>query len=117
MAVIDVVKGILVAGLEFVYDDGLIHRTVLTDDGRGGIITAGPIKVPCKVQLGEVTDYMRLEEGYTSKDVGLFVLQTEGLQLNPDDELEYDDQLYSLGALNEDPARAAWVVRGTPKNG
>lgn len=61
--------------------DGPYHQAVLTwpgtpvtDDG-GSIITPGtPVEFPCSAQIDVVTEAMRLEAGYTDKDVRLLIL-------------------------------------------
>lgn len=118
MAATDVLKELLIEGVEGLYDDGLVHKLGKQDDGKGGYTRNPPDPVPCKIKIDSVTDDMRLELGFTNKDVALYILQTPGLVLSEDDEVSDDTgQRYSLGTLKTDPVNSHWLVRGTPTDG
>jgi hypothetical protein len=108
----------MIDALEVVFDEGKIWHPVFTDDGSGGYTEGVPTSQDALVLVGEVTEFMKREPGYTDKDVGIFILRTAGLTLNSDDQIEdVDGNLYLLGRIVSDPAKAAWEVRGTPKDG
>ena len=117
MVSLDFLKDFVVSVESVVYDDGVVHNAELIDDGKGGYTRNPDANSPCKARIDRVTEYMRLEEGFTDKDVGLFILQTPGLVVDEDSELTLNGVRYTLGTLRQDPLQAAWQVRGTPVDG
>lgn len=122
MAFLDILGDVMGDALEVIFDDGLVWTVPLTDDGKGGYLKGAPVSNPCKVVVGETTEFMRNEEGYTDKSVGLYVLQHDGLNLTADSEVEvttgaYTGERYALGTIREDPVKCAWEVRGEPARG
>ena len=117
-AFLNTVRDVLIDALEVVFGEGKIWTTNSTDDGMGGYTDGVPTSQDCLVLIGDVTEDMQREEGYTNKDVGVFILRTPGLVLTSDDLVEDEDgALFRLGRIKTDPAKAAWEIRGTPKNG
>ncbi len=122
MAFLDVLGDVMTDALEVIFDDGFISNIPLTDNGKGGYLKGAPVDSPCKVVVGETTEFMRNEEGYTDKSVGLYILQQGALVLNPDSEVEittgaYTGERFVLGTIRQDPVKCAWEVRGEPKRG
>jgi len=117
MALLDIFREVLQETLGIIFVPGKIWHPSQTDDGKGGYTTGVATSQDCEALIGDVTEYMKKEAGYTDKDVGLFVLQGPGLTLNDHDEVEIDGKTFSLGIIKSDPAQAAWEVRGTPKRG
>lgn len=117
MAATDVLKDIVIAGVEGLFDDGLIYNLGKEDDGKGGFTRDPADPVPCKIKVDTVTEEMQAEVGYTDKDVALYVLQN-GVSLSSHNEVsDQTGQRYSLGILKTDPVNSHWLVRGTPING
>jgi hypothetical protein len=123
MAFLDILGDVMGDALEVIFDDGLIWTIPLTDDGKGGYLKGAPASVPCKAVVGETTEFMRNEEGYTDKSVGLYILQRDNLVLTQDSEVELTSGAYTgerflvAGTVRQDPVKCAWEVRGEPKRG
>lgn len=53
----------------------LVWQGEAEEDGGGSIVSPGePVEHDCSVQIDNVTEAMRLEAGYTDKDVRLIIL-------------------------------------------
>lgn len=118
MSVNDIFQDFIQLGLGFIYDSGFVIRKTVIDDGKGGYTRGQDGTISCSIKIDSVSESMRLELGYTDKDVALYILQNEGFVLTSDDEVrDHTGQRYALGTLRTDPVNVAWLVRGTPISG
>jgi hypothetical protein len=106
------------AGLGAFYD-GVAHYpgTPVYDDG-GSIVTPGtPVALSCDVQVDQVTEAMRLAEGFTQKDMRLLVLTaTLDGSLDTDAKIEVlagpHEGTWMLASVDRDPCGVYWECRG-----
>lgn len=95
------------------YLDGTLHSSVRTEDG-GGSVSRTFTDSAIKVQLDSVTEAMRLEPGYTARDVRLIILQYGAVEPSTEDEITAGGRRWALGNISADPANTHWTARGTP---
>lgn len=97
-----------------IYLDGIVARHALVHDSSGGG-TSTVTSEPCKVQVDDVTEAMRRQEGYTSADVRLMVLQAStAIAVDTDCRVTVDGVEYIVGWVGQDPAKSYWECRATP---
>lgn len=94
--------------------DAVITKVTLTDDGSGGFTEATETAV-CKGMVESYSAYTRARANIPSTDVKLIILQKDvALMPDLDSKITIRDQLYSIQAIDEDPAQAAWTIQGRP---
>lgn len=109
------VQAIFGAAFSGFYLDGTITRVTRTDDGAGDFSETTQTE-PCKYQIDALTDQQRQEQGYTARDVRIFVLQS-GMSLRPSPGnrvTTHRGEFVVAPNVTEDPAGAYWQIRGTP---
>lgn len=97
--------------------------SVVVPGGGGGYVDgmyqpgAGPTRIACQVQVNDVTDYMRAQEGYTEGDVSLLVIDTAA-QVTTDMQVEIDSGpragVWMVSAVTRDPAAIGWRIKARP---
>lgn len=97
-----------------IYGDGTLKRTTVTNLG-GGRNGTGTIEVPVKVQVDLCTEQMQKQDGYTSDDVRLLILQ-KGLTvvMTTDDLVFVNDRnaTYKIATVSQDPGESYFECRG-----
>lgn len=99
--------------LSSIYGDGKLIR-VVTGRGAGGVVThTEQAAVDIKFQIDVCTEAMRQQEGYTDKDVAMFVLQmgVTGGDLTSDDIIEARGKRWKMYGITTDPAKSYWLGR------
>lgn len=94
--------------------DAEIIRVTLTPDGQGGI-TETSETAPAKGMVEQYSAYERARDAIPATDVKLIVLQKD-VAIAPDlsSRVTIRGQIYSIQAIEEDPAQAAWTLQGRP---
>lgn len=96
------------------YLDGTLTQFVRADDSYGGGATA-EVSEAVKLQVDACTERMREEEGYTSGDVRLIILQSGvGIALDTDCRATVDGATYIIASVDQDPAQSYWECRARP---
>lgn len=96
------------------YLDGALTHLVRSDDSYGGGATT-EVSEAVKIQVDECTERMREEEGYTSGDVRLIILQSGvGIALDTDCRATVDGATYIIASVDQDPAQSYWECRARP---
>lgn len=97
-----------------IYGDGTLSRVTVINAG-GGKNTSTSVDVPVKVQCDACTEAMRAEDGYTTSDVRLLILQA-GLttKITSDDLVFVNDrnERYKVASVIQDPAESYFECRG-----
>ena len=95
-----------------IYDPGTLRRLVITNDGN----TATPQNIPIKLQVDACTEAMRQEEGYSSTDVSLIILQAGvagGAPKTTDQVWHSDGRKFKCSpTVTSDPVNSYWQIRG-----
>ena len=108
-------QGVFADAFSGLYLDGTLTLVSYADDGAGDLTQSG-ISEPVKLQVDEVTERQKIEEGYTSRDVRILILQ-RGVsdRPKPGSQVSAKGVVYSVGPIiTEDPAATYWQIRGTP---
>lgn len=94
--------------------DGTLHAASTVPDGEGGFTTAFTDHA-IKGMVDTYTDEYRARNGIPETDVKLIVLQF-GVAGIPtlDGQITLRGARYSIQAIGQDPAQAAWTIRGRP---
>ncbi|WP_084398280.1 head-tail adaptor protein [Henriciella aquimarina] len=97
--------------------DATITKVTLTDDGYGGF-TETEQTAAAKGMVEAYSAYTRAQANIPSTDVKLIILQKD-VAISPDldSKITIRGQDYSIQAIEEDPAQAAWTIQGRPTNG
>lgn len=95
------------------YLDATLHRSTITEDGEGGGSIAYADEA-VKAQLDSVTEAMRSADGYTDKDVRIFVLASGLEPIDSDCQITLKGVRYSIANPRQDPAGAYWELQGRP---
>lgn len=94
--------------------DATITKVTLTPDGEGGM-SESTETASAKGMVEKYSAFERQRDGIPMTDVKLIVLQKDvALIPDLDSEITIRDQLYSIQAISEDPAEAAWTLQGRP---
>ncbi|MEH3121173.1 MAG: hypothetical protein PGN16_04200 [Sphingomonas phyllosphaerae] len=76
-----------------------------------------PTRIACQVQVNDVTDYMRANEGYTDGDVSLLVIDTNA-QVTTDMQVEIAGGpragVWMISTPSRDPAAIGWRIKARP---
>lgn len=114
--------GLLDGGLQAVFAgafgplflNGLLHVAETGPDGTGGTTRTFSDK-PVKGMVDSYTSAYRAATGIPETDVRLIVLQ-HGVDGQPttDCEVTLRGARYRIMAVDQDPAQAAWTLRGRP---
>lgn len=114
----DIAQGFSAAGLGAFYDAKAKWPGTATFDSGGSIVTAGtPIQFACSAQVDAVTEAMRLEAGFSEKDVRVMVLRaTLEVDLDTDAIVQVLDGpnagSWSIQSIGGDPCGVSWECRG-----
>jgi len=108
---------VLQEALKLIYDSAYLHDMSPVDDGKGGSILPPENSIPVFARLDSVLDWMRLDTGYSEKDVAVFILRTNDLEINKDYEVTLNSRRYKIGSFREDPLRVSWECRAVPTRG
>lgn len=102
------------AALGAIFLSGTLHKITLIDDAEGGWASTETAH-PVKSMMDACTEQMRGAAGYTERSVRLIVLQA-GVPVAPnsDDQITLSGARWAISMIEEDPARGAWVMMGTP---
>lgn len=94
--------------------DGVLHVEILTPDGEGGFWSTFS-DLPIKGMVDTYSDAYRAQANIPETDVRLIVLQF-GVDGAPstDAQITIRGTRYSIQAIEQDPAQAAWTIRGRP---
>jgi hypothetical protein len=100
------------------YLDATLHRSTITDDGRGGGSVAFEDEA-VKAQLDSTSHAMREAEGYVEGDQRIFVLASGLAAISTDDEITIGEQRWMIQSVATDPAGAYFELRGrkSPREG
>ena len=93
------------------YQDAILHRATLTDDGMGGGSQSFADE-PVKAQLDSANEAMRGQQGYTDTDQRILVLASGIDRPSADDEITVGGRRWKIANVASDPANAAWDLRG-----
>lgn len=114
--------GLLDGGLQAVFAgafgplflDGTLHVVSTDSDGEGGTVRT-PRDVPIKGMVDAYSEAYRERAGIPETDVRLIVLQhgVDG-EPNVDAEITLRGNRYRAMSIAQDPAQAAWTIRGRP---
>lgn len=107
--------GLFGAALAGTYEDAVLRRRASPSYSTGGRLSAdAPADFPCKAQMQQMTERMRMAAGYTDTDQRIFILaSTLATVPTTDDEIELLGQRWGIASVDQDPARAYWDLRGT----
>ena len=114
--------GLLDGGLQAVFAgafgplflDGTLHKVETAPDGEGGVIRT-PADTPIKGMVDRYSEAYRAAAGIPETDARLFVLQHGvGAAPDTDSEITLRGARYRVMAVDQDPAQAAWTIRGRP---
>lgn len=114
--------GLLDGGLRAVFGgafgplflDGTLHAATTVSDGEGGFVRSF-VDHPVKGMVDTYSDEFRARTGVPDTDVRLIVLQF-GVTVVPDTDAQITlrGTRYAIQAIEQDPAQAAWTMRGRP---
>lgn len=107
--------GNVFAGL---YGSGRLIRVTKVRGPGGVMLNQYQQPVPIKVQVDRCDEEMRRQEGYTSSNVKLLVLQSGVSSPAPttDDVIEAKGARWNMFAVGEDPASTYWRGRGVKQS-
>lgn len=97
-----------------IYGSGQLIRITMQRQPEGTIVPTEQSPVPIKVQVDQMTEAMRRQEGASDRDVRILVLQDglTGPALTSDDVVIAQGVRWKLFGLTQDPARAYYEARG-----
>lgn len=94
--------------------DGTLHVESLVPDGEGGF-TSTFVDHPVKGMVDSYSDAYRTQFGIPETDVKLIVLQFGATGApSTDAQITLRGTRYSIQSIEQDPAQAAWTIRGRP---
>lgn len=115
-----VIQSVIAQSFNFLFLDATLTRQIVTE-GEGGEVTESfGEPIPIKAVRERTTQAQRDADGATARDVSLIIMHLDrnGValgNLKPKDRVELQGVNYVLGApIEEDPAHATFVARGTP---
>ncbi len=101
-----------------VFGDIYLPGTITTvtranDPASPGNLVETTSQTSCRVQVDACTERQQLEQGYSSKDVRLLILQT--VPVRNGDRVTVKSKTWTVGpTITEDPASSHWECRGVP---
>lgn len=116
------VSKVLRTAFSLVYDDGILTRVEKTYETDGDISESSPKAYSVKVQVNQLTEEMRKNNGvtdpvvlrnalYTGASAVIFILQNDGVPKPVrSDSIVVDDRTWIIESSEEDPASAYWSV-------
>lgn len=114
MTVLNGLQAVFGAAFAALYEDGILHKTTVSDDGAGGFVT-GTADSPVKVMLQSLSSADRAAGGLPSAAVSLSVLRA-GLvtTVDIDDAVTLNGVSYRILRSETDAARSSFTLAAVP---
>lgn len=114
MTMLKGLQAVFGAAFASLYDDGVLHKTTLTDDGAGGFAMS-TAESPVKVLVQTLSDADRAANGLPLAAVNLSVLRAGlGTTVDIDDGVTVNGVSYRVLRSESDAAQASYTLAAVP---